>query len=373
MREVIEEAIKLVKQGQPGVLATVVRTRGSTPQKAGAKLLVRPDGTAVGTLGGGCVEGDMWYVASQMFEQEHPTPQFRKYTLNEEMAARDGLVCGGTMYFYIEPLFDQERYLPLMEAIETALTEGPAVAVATLLAAPESTGLEPGARRLIYEDGRTQGSLGSEELNRQATAVGRRVAAYGDHQYLRGEKGEEVFVEGFASPPTLIILGAGHVGKAVSALAASLGFRIIVVDDRTEFATRERFPEAERLVVADYPEGLQQVPVNANSYILVATRGHRHDDLAVEAAVQTPARYIGLLGSKRKSLMIFRHLHEKGVPLERICQIHAPVGLNIGALTPEELAVSIMGEILACRYGAPGGLMRMAPEEIRAVLEKRSS
>ena len=148
-------------------------------------------------------------------------------------------------------------------------------------------------------------------------------------------------------------------GKAVSQLAAGLGFRLIIVDDREEYADPERFPEAEQTIVADFSNGLTDLPINQNTYILVATRGHRFDDIATAAAVDSPARYVGLLGSKRKSLMIYKNLAEKGISVERIQEIRSPVGVDIGALTPSELAVSIMAEIIAIRRGGSGGFMKM--------------
>ena len=165
-------------------------------------------------------------------------------------------------------------------------------------------------------------------------------------------------------------MGGGHIGKATSTLAASLGFRIYIVDDRPEFASAERFPEAAGTVIAPYSEGLAQVPINANTYIIVATRGHRQDDYALEAAIQTPATYVGLLGSKRKTLLIYRHLLEKGFPPEVLRAVRSPMGLDIGALTPEEIAVSIMSEIIMVRRGGQGGKMQMEDRYFNRALEQ---
>jgi xanthine dehydrogenase accessory factor len=357
MKKVIEEVIKQIKKNEPCVLASVVRTKGSTPQKAGAKLLVRKDGSFVGTLGGGCVEGDIWYAAKEIFEN-HSGPQFRDYYLDEELAARDGLVCGGTMYFFIEPIWSTEDYLPFVREINKAYEGGPAIAMATVVHDPAGHNIL-GAKLLIREDGSTSGSLGDSELEQIAIKVGRKLAAYGENEHIQAEDGTEIYVEGFTSPPTLVLMGGGHVGKAVSFLAATLGFRIYVVDDRPEFANKERFPEAAETIVADFTEALEKIPTNSNTYILVATRGHRYDDMAVKAAVRTSARYIGLLGSKRKSILICKDLLQQGISLERLKEIRAPVGLNIGAITPEELAVSIMAEIIMCRRGGDGMPLKM--------------
>ena len=165
-------------------------------------------------------------------------------------------------------------------------------------------------------------------------------------------------------------MGGGHVGKATSTLAALLGYRIYVIDDRPEFANKERFPEVEKVVVADYSEGLNHVPINANTSIVVATRGHRYDDLALEAAVKTTAGYIGLLGSQRKSILIYERLARLGVPTERLRGVRAPVGLDIGALTPEELAVSIMSEVIMHRHGKFGSPLTMDSKYFDRAVEK---
>ncbi len=367
MKEAIEEAVRLMEKNEPCVLAMVVRTKGMTPQKAGAKQLIRADGSSLGTLGGGCVEGDIWFYAKQML-REKSGPQFRDYYLNEDIAAKDGLVCGGTMYFYLEPLWPGSDFLDFAKEAVKAYTSGPPVAVATIVNA--GAGKKIGSKILICEDGSVSGSLAKDALQQQVVKTGRGIAAYGKNEYLVDEDGTEVYVEGFTTPPTLVIMGGGHVGKAVYHLAVSLGFRIFIVDDRPEFSNRERFPQAQETVVAEFDKGLKALPINFNTFILVATRGHRYDDMATLAAVQTPARYIGLLGSKRKNLMIFRDLIKEDVPLERLKQINAPVGLNIGALTPEELAVSILGEIILHLRGGDGRPMKMDNANLLELIEK---
>jgi xanthine dehydrogenase accessory factor len=368
MKEVIEEAVRLMQKNEPCVLATVVRTKGMTPQKAGAKLLIRQDGSGLGTLGGGCVEGDIWFYAKQMLK-ERSGPQFRDYYLNEDIAAKDGLVCGGTMYFYVEPLWPESQYLSVANEIVKSYAGAAPISVATVVFHPSDKS-KIGTRMLIHQDGSAAGSFGNVKLDQQVVKVGRNVAAFGKNETITGEDGAEIYVEGFTTPPALVIMGGGHVGRAVYNLAVTLGFRIFVIDDRPEFSNKERFPLAEQTVVADFDKALPLMSVNFNTFILVATRGHRYDDQATLAAVNTPARYIGLLGSKRKNLMIFRDLVKQGVPLDRIRQINAPVGLNIGALTPEELAVSIMAEIVLQIRGGDGRPMKMASENLSEMIEK---
>ena len=357
MKEVIQGAVDQLNDGQPCVLATVVRTKGSTPQKAGAMLLVRQDGTGAGTLGGGCVEGDIWFAAREIL-RNGSGPEFKDYFLNEDVAARDGLVCGGTMYFYLEPVRDPASFLPIASEIVGAYEGGEPVALATVVNVPQGAG-NMGAKLLLRIDGSVEGSLGDPALDSQAIEAARRVAEVGNTESLTAADGAEIFVEGFTTPPTLVTVGGGHVGKATADLARALGYRVYVVDDRSEFANAERFPYAEQIVVAPYDRWADDLTLNVNTFVVVATRGHRFDDLALETALETRARYIGLLGSRRKTLMIYQRLSQNGVPVERLKQVRAPVGLDIGALTPEELAVSIMSEIIMVRRGGAGGTMQM--------------
>ncbi len=357
MKEVIEEALGLMEKGEPCVMATVIHTKGSAPQKAGAKLLIRKDGSCVGTLGGGCVEGEVWSLAKQLLNTQGG-PLYRKYDLNEAFAARDGLVCGGTMFFFIDPLVNPGNFKSFAPEIIRAYRGEMPVALATVVNSPTGTP-KLGSKLLIREDGAVQGSFDNRTLELETSAIGKTLAIHGGNRYFKTVDDTEIFVEGFTSPPTLVLIGGGHVNRAVSRLASFLGFRMYVVDDRIEFANKERFPEADTLVISDYSRGLENVSVNSNTYIVVATRGHRYDDLALAAAIRTPARYIGLLGSKRKTLEIYKNLLKEKVPPERLREVRAPIGLNIGAITPEELAVSIMAEIIMVRNNGTGMPMKM--------------
>jgi len=369
MQSLFNKALQLIRDREPFVLATVVKTRGSTPQKAGAKMLVQGDGSITGTLGGGCVEGDIILMAQEML-RESRGPELREYRLTEELAARSGLNCGGTMFIFLEPVTEPhlDDCRPVIEAIVQAEEGGTPVAVATLVAGAESESVQ-GAKLLIFEDGATEGTLGDAALDEEAQKVGRRLAAFGDLQLLQTENGAQIYIEGFTTPPVLVLVGGGHVNKAVAELADRLGYRIFVIDDRPEFANRDRFPEAERTIVADYDTALAGVSLPANTFIVVATRGHKYDDLALAAAMRTRARYVGLVGSRRKSLLIYRNLREQGVPVERIQEVYAPIGLDIGAVTPEEIALSIMAEITMVRRGGHGGPLKMEA----AFLEKQLS
>lgn len=369
MREVFHEAVNRLESNDPVVVATVVRTKGSTPQKPGAKLLVRSDGTGVGTLGGGCVEGDIWFAASELLKSGGGT-QYRDYELNEDLAAEDGLICGGTMYFLIDPVYSPEDYLSFAREIDEAYAGGRAVAVATVVRAVEGVSEPLGAKMLIREGGDTEGTLGSPELDREAVSKARGLMAHGKSEYVESEGGVEYFVEAYTSPPQLVVFGGGHISKAIAPIAKSLGFRLFITDDRAEFANAERFPEADMLVVKKPEDAVEDLPINPNTFIIVATRGHRYDNVALEAAARTSASYVGLLGSKRKTILIYEDLIRSGLPIERIKQVHSPVGLDIRARTPEEIAVSIMAEVLMFRLGGTGQSMKLEDRHIERLEEK---
>ncbi len=357
MRDVIQEAVNQLESGSPCVLATVVRTKGSTPQKAGAMLLVRQDGSAVGTLGGGCVEGDIWFAAREIL-RSHGGPQFKDYYLNEDIAARDGLVCGGTMYFYLDPLWNPADFSHIGHELLNAYDGAEPAALATIVRS-DADASPLGAKLLLRSDGSITGSIGTAQLDQIAIDACRRVAAVGANESIAIDDHTELFVEGFTTPPTLIMVGGGHVGKATADLAHRLGYRVHIVDDRPDFSNPQRFPYAQSAIVTPYAGWAEHLDINVNSFIVIASRGHWFDDVALESALTTRARYIGLLGSRRKTLMIYQRLLQEGIPRERLAQVHAPIGLDIGALEPDELAVSIMSEIIMARRGGKGSPMTM--------------
>ena len=369
MQEVFHEAVSELEQGKPMVMATVVHTKGSTPQKPGAKLLVRNDGSSVGTLGGGCVEGDIWFAASQLLKRGGST-QYRDYELNEDLAAQDGLVCGGTMYFIIDPIYSADDYLPYAQEIDAAYAGGPSVALATLMKPGEFSTEETGAKLFTRENGEIEGTLGAPDLDLDAVKKALDLMAMGKNEHVKTRDGAEYFLEAYTTPPQIVLCGGGHVSKAIAPLAKNLGFRVFITDDREEFANSERFPEAD-VIVANKPEdAIPELPINANTFIIIATRGHRYDNVALEAGANTPARYVGLLGSRRKTILIYEDLLRSGVPLDRVRELRSPIGLDIRARTPEEIAVSVVSEILMFRLGGTGQSMKLDEKYLRGIVEK---
>ena len=255
-QEVFAALAEALEQGEETALVTIVASNGSTPQRVGAKMLVYADGRTVGTIGGGCYENDAFGRAREAIASKRPVTV--KYDLNDDFAQESGLVCGGQM---------------------------------------------------------------------------------------------EVFIEPVEASPEVFIFGAGHVGYCAAKLAHEVGFRVHVVDDREKFANTERFGPGIDVVVDDIPSWLAARRLPATAYAVIVTRGHRHDLDALRALTASPLRYLGLIGSKAKVRRIFDSLQEEGLPADRLANVHAPIGLDIGAITPQEIGVSIVAELIAVKHG----------------------
>ena len=347
---ILREAWQRVSSGEHVALATLVGTRGSTPQKVGARLLVRGDGGSLGTLGGGAVEAEA--VREAALRLGGGTPVLREYALSTG-TDEWGLACGGTMVVFIEPL--DEAAGGWLRAAAEASENGDPGAVVTLV-----EGAQAGARLLVREGG-LAGSLGDPALEAAAAEVGRRVLAR-EAAELASVGESRVYAEPFGPAPALVIVGAGHVGKALGGLAKFLDLRVTVLDDRPEYACRERFPEADEVVAAPVADALARLPVTPRTAIVVAMRNQDLDYEAVAAALRTHARYVGLIGSRRKAILIAERLLADGVPIERVRALRSPIGLDLGARTPAEIAISILGEWIMLRQGASGAPLRLDDE-----------
>ena len=255
-QEVFTAALAALERGEPAALVTIVSTIGSTPQRVGAKMLVFSYGRIVGTIGGGCYENDAFWKAREAIKTRRP--EMVHYELSDDFAQETGLVCGGQMDVYIEPI-------------------------------------EPS--------------------------------------------------------PELYIIGAGHVGFHLARLAADVGFRVHVVDDREKFANLERFPTAVEVVADDIPAWIDRANLPAHAYAVIVTRGHTNDLEALRVLAPRELRYLGLIGSRAKVARIYEALVEAHMPAEALRRVHAPIGLDIGAVTPQEIAVSILAELIAVKHG----------------------
>ena len=255
--DVYEELVRLRRLGQKCALATIVEKRGSIPSYESAKLLVREDGSMIGTIGGGCVEAEVWNAAREVIETEKP--KTLNFNLGQDAAYDNGLICGGQLDVFVEPV------LPV---------------------------------------------------------------------------------------PVAYIFGAGHISKSLSKVAGLAGFSTIVVDNRETFANRERFPEAAEVYAAEYEDVFPRLAINENGYVIIVTRGHRDDMRVLRLAIATPARYIAMIGSKRKVLNVVRELEKEGIERSVFERVHAPMGLDIGAISPEEIAIAVTAEMIAVRRNA---------------------
>ena len=365
---VFEAIINETKQNNDFAIATVVKTKGSTPQKTGSKLLIKNDGSSVGTLGGGCVEGDIWFAATEILKSKAKS-EYKEYFLNEDIAARDGLVCGGTMYFLIEPFYQDNLFNSFANNVVEAYSGKKPVGLATLINKQNSS---TGQKIYFDSTGNPSGSFNDKQIDAEVYNSILDLLPYGKSKMIDIDKDHAVFIETYASHPTLILIGGGHISKSLAPLAQSVGFKTIVIDDREDFANPERFPEAECTIVSDYKNAFSsnQFEVNKNSMIVIATRGHNFDDIALESAINTNAGYIGLVGSERKAIMIFEQLLSRGVDSAKLKTINTPIGLDIKAATPEEIAVSIIAELIQYRLGGKGGSLKIKDQKIDNIFNK---
>jgi len=351
----------LEREGRRYAVCTVVRTTGSTPQVVGAKMLVDDLGRITGTLGGGCVEGDAFDEARRVIGTSDGS--LREYELTEDLAWDTGLVCGGTMWISIEP---GERALrvgdrELLGDLLAASTGGKPVALATLLR-KRGRDLEPAGKLFVETDGRSGGTLGAATLDERARQAAADALRQGTARVAPLGDDGDLLVEPVLAKPRLVVAGGGHVGLALARMASQLDYEVTVVEDRSDFATRERFPDGVEVMCADMVEALSTMPIGWNTFIVIATRGHKLDSHCLRAAVRTPARYVGLLGSRRKTILVERMLRDEGVAEERIRSVRAPIGLDLGGRTPAEIALSILAELSAERYGGSGRPLRLSSE-----------
>ena len=356
------------KRNNDFAVATVVKTKGSTPQKTGSKLLIKNDGSSVGTLGGGCVEGDIWFAATEILKSK-ANSEYKEYFLNEDIAARDGLVCGGTMYFLIEPFYQDGLFNSFASNVVDAYNGKHSVGLATLIDKQNSI---PEQKIYFDSSGNPSGSFNNKKIDEQVHNTILDLIPYGKSKMIDIDENISVYIETYASHPTLILIGGGHISKSLAPLAHSIGFKSIVIDDREDFANSQRFPQAEYTIVADYKNAFKsnKFEVNKNSMIVIATRGHNFDDIALESAINTNAGYIGLVGSERKAIMIFEQLLSRGIDIDKLKTINTPIGLDIKAATPEEIAVSIIAELIQYRLGGKGGSLKIKDQKIDSIYNK---
>jgi xanthine dehydrogenase accessory factor len=356
MRSPYERMQELAIAGTPFAVATVVRTQGSTPQVVGAKLIVTSDRSArpFGTLGGGCVEADAIEAAYEALSGSHPT--VREYRLTEELAWNTGLVCGGSMWILAErgevaTTLGEHNVLPAAAAASRGAQPLAFVTKLIKLAGARRT-VDFGGRAAVFADGHVLG-----ELDDKVRDAALQQIAHGTPRLIASGETCDFLIEPVTARPQLVVAGGGHVSKAIARQAALLDFDITVLEDRPEFADPRRFDGA-TVLTGDVAALIASFPYGPQTFLVIATRGHKLDNDCVAAAVGTDVRYIGLLGSRRKTALVAEALRKSGVDDRRIRDVHAPVGLDLGGRTPAEIALSVLAEITQVRYAATGTPLR---------------
>ncbi len=374
MDEVLERLGSWRAQGRDVAVATVVKTSGSTPRREGAKLLVTADGELAGSVSGGCVETDVATHAQEVLQEGRP--RLVGYGISDEQGIEVGLACGGAIEVLIEPS-PRSGPLPLGEGVRGfAEGEGASVspsaedtrvldlvrqevpvAVATVLRPEGMMG-----RRAVLARGELRGSLGDTALNAafRDTAPALLRSGLSKTFATQDSTGEqvEVFVDTYPAPPTLLIFGGVHVAIPLTRYARSLGFRVNVIDPRGVFANRERFAEADELAIEHPDDYLARTEINENSYVVVLNHDPKFDEPVLKHVLGTRASYVGAIGSRKTNQDRVARLRAAGVSDEALGYVHSPIGLDIGASSPEEIALAIMAEVVAARYGKAGRPLR---------------
>lgn len=352
MPEFLErELLNSLHGGTPTAYTLLVETRGSTPQKPGASMLVFADGSQLGTLGGGCVEAEVKTRALCLLDQRRR--ELLSFSLNDNYGWDDGLICGGKMVLLVDPVHPNEDF-EYYKTVGECTAQGRACTEAVLLTETAIEGGRPGDRYLFGAQGECLASRASVAPSASVSANLRDVSEH-VHPYVQG---------GISYLPRLrrarlLIVGAGHIGQKVAELANDSGFDVWVLDDREEFCNSSRFPTAKRLIVGPIDTSLSGLEIDDQTYCLIVTRGHHHDEEALYHLAETSARYVGMIGSRRKIKLIFSDLLAEGISRQALERVHAPLGLDIGSQTVPEIAISIVAELIAKRN------LGVIPEHLR--------
>ncbi|HKI99796.1 MAG TPA: XdhC/CoxI family protein [bacterium] len=339
-RQIYEELEAQLRAGKPVVQATVIQTRGSTPRKEGSTMLVRADGSLVGTIGGGCGEAGVIQKAKLSLLDGQVREELADLT--EDISTETEAVCGGTLRVFIEPWEPTPQRIELAHLLEE-LSSGNKPVVLHQVVKQRGEDVPPGQRLILDADGKPLYSDLPEGVPLPAAPTGR------PHQ-MKTVDGLQIYTERWDPVPTLVIIGAGHIAEPLEALGRMAGFRTVVVDDRTLFANRQRFPDADQVVCGPILDVCRQIDVSPHHYFVLVTRGHTLDMDALRVMIgRDPVAYLGMIGSKRRVGAVFELLEKEGFGRELFQHVYAPIGLNIGAETPAEIAVSVMAEIISVR------------------------
>jgi xanthine dehydrogenase accessory factor len=355
MEIIYSKALELLAKNEFCVLATITRLTGSGPRGTGTKFLIMEDGSYAGTIGGGLLEAKVLEAAKKVFATRSPI-RLSLNLMGKDVAGTD-MICGGDAEIFLEPVFpgDEDQMRILRRSMEIQKRGGSGLMVTVLDVKCWEKGKSP--KVFMDSGGERVGSLPGMEDPEALVSSGNwaqwiknREPGLVVHKDREGEQ-IELFMEPVVSDPMLYVFGGGHVSSQIVPLASKVGFKVAVIDDRTDFADPANFPEAEKVLQYPFKGVLEKLPVDESSFVIIVTRGHLHDKTVLEQCLRTKARYIGMIGSRRKKAMIYEKLLEEGFTRQDLDRIYAPIGLDIGAETPEEIAVSIVAELIQVRAG----------------------
>ncbi|WP_431965281.1 XdhC family protein [Actinacidiphila sp. bgisy160] len=374
MLDIADELHRWAVEGRPFAVATVVAVGGSAPRQPGAALAVDAEGTAVGSVSGGCVEGAVHELCREVLETGEPV--LRRFGYFDDDAFAVGLTCGGVIDIFVQRIAPGAQPQPQLAAALAAASRGEAAAVARVVAGP--SGL-PGRTLLVRPGGAYDGTLGDRDLDRTAAAEAHALLAAGRTATVGigadgGRCGEPLtlLVEASVPPPRLLVFGAIDFAAALVRVGAFLGYRVTVCDARPVFATARRFPEADEVVV-DWPHRyLERTAVDGRTVVCVLTHDAKFDVPLLERALRMPVAYVGAMGSRRTHEQRLTRLREKGLGEPELARLHSPIGLDLGARTPEETALSIAAEFVAHRHGGTGRPLRGAHTPIHRAASSRA-
>jgi xanthine dehydrogenase accessory factor len=346
MKKIAHTIREILSAGRPVVLATIISQQGSTPRTAGTKMVVRQDGGFTGTIGGGLLEAKVLERAAQAFATG--LDNILNFDLTHEDVAAMDMICGGRMEVLLELITPKSEHIKLYERILQALAGREKLLLATAMER-EDQGRVRLTHLLLDREGRP---LEGGRLSAAALSAITPQLLNTRYPTVVEAGAQRLLVEPTLLPSTIYMFGAGHVAVPTAALAALVDFQVVVLDDRAEFADRSRFPEASAVkVLSGFDQALAGLDIDRNSYLIIVTRGHLHDKVVLAQALATEACYIGMIGSRRKRNAIYHVLLEEGFSEKDLDRVHSPIGLAIGAETPEEIAVSIVAELVQVRAG----------------------
>ncbi len=354
MEDIQEKIVEMFEQNRFCVLATIIKQTGSAPRGIGTKFLILEDESIIGTIGGGRLEAEVLEASKKVIEKRSPI--HLNFVMKGTDVEEGEMLCGGDAEVFLEPVSPGNlTHLEILKRAVKIHRRGGSGIMATVV---DENRWEEGVvpKVFIESDGQRIGTLSGKTdlddaivngiLDFSQEREGRTIVLQ-DHE----EKDFELFVEPIVSDPTVHIFGGGHVSQQIVPLAALVGFKVVIIDDRPEFADQKRFPEADEVHQYSFDDVLEKLAIDETSYIVIVTRGHVHDRTVLTQALKTNARYIGMIGSRRKVGIVFKKLMEEGFRREDLDRVFSPIGLNIGAETPEEIAVSIISELIQVRAG----------------------